>query len=255
MSKVNLQKCPKWVWIGLIVLVAAAVVAMMLNADPEELPDETPTTAVTDPVDSTTPVEIQTEPAPAFLPELQEELNAYGLYILSVDSYAGIYVEDGSDDVVQGLMMVILENRSEKALQLCNLTLDFGDAQASFSATNIPAGGRVALLEQNRMPYRSDDPVRMTVENIAMMDAFPLYEDVFEITTLDGVINIRNISGNDIIGDIFIYYKNVGGGIYYGGITYRVRIADGLKAGEIRQLMTAHYYEDASEILMVTYAP
>ena len=55
-------------------------------------------------------------------------------------------------------------------------------------------------------------------------------------------------------GDIYIYYKNFSGGIYYGGITYRVKIEGGLKSGEIRQLMSTHYYEEASEILMVTYA-
>lgn len=177
-----------------------------------------------------------------------------GLMITAVDEFAGVYMEDGSDEVVQGLLMVVLENQSGQALQYARITLDYGDAQADFDVTNLPAGASVVLLEKNRMAYRQDMPQSAFAENVAMLEAFPLYPEIFEISTADGVINVRNISDTDISGDIYIYYKNVGGSLYYGGITYRVRIEGGLKAGEIRQLMTAHYYEDASEILMVTYA-
>lgn len=188
--------------------------------------------------------------------EKEEFLISLGndLYITAIENFSGVYMEDGSDEVVQGLMMLKLENRGKKALQLCNITLDFGDAQACFDATNIPAGGTAVLIERNRMAYRGDVPVDYKAENVVFMDEFPMCEDVFKITTLDGIINVSNISDEDIVGDIYIYYKNFSGGIYYGGITYRVKIEGGLKAGEIRQLISTHYYEDASEILMVTYA-
>ena len=188
--------------------------------------------------------------------EKEEFLISLGndLYITAIENFSGVYMEDGSDEVVQGLMMIKLENRGKKALQLCNITLDFGDAQACFDATNIPAGGKAVLIERNRMAYRSSDPVGYKAENVVFLDKFPMCEDVFKITTLDGIINVRNISDEDIAGDIYIYYKNFSGGIYYGGITYRVKIEGGLKSGEIRQLMSTHYYEEASEILMVTYA-
>jgi hypothetical protein len=40
--------------------------------------------------------------------------------------------------------------------------------------------------------------------------------------------------------------------MYYGGITYRIRIEGGLKAGEIRQGTAAHFNPDNSTVVFVT---
>lgn len=203
------------------------------------------------PTPSALPAPETTQPVPTepFMIELEQ-----GLAITAIEEFAGLYMEDGSDEAVQGLLMIILENRSGSDLQYAQITLEFADAQAHFEVTNLPAGGSCVLLEKNRMGYRTERPEAARAENVALIGDFPMYEDLFEITTADGLINIRNISDADISGDIYVYYKNVGGGLYYGGITYRAKIAGGLAAGEIGQIMTNHYYEDASEILMVTYA-
>lgn len=240
--------------IVLILLIAAAMAGVLLRS---LSPGETPAPNITVPRTTAAPASDPEQTVPQttqagadFLFDLGDEL-----YIASVNEFAGIYMEDGTDEPVQGLLSLVLENRGELALQYARIILDYGDARAEFEVTNLPAGGTVVLLEKNRMPYRAGLPGAAAAENTALLEEFPMYPELFEINTADGVINIRNVSDEDITGDIFVYYKNVGGGIYYGGITYRVRIAGGLKAGEIRQVMTGHYYEDASEILMVTYGP
>ena len=73
-----------------------------------------------------------------------------------------------------------------------------------------------------------------------------------KIQGLNGAVNVTNISGKDIEGDIVIYYKNVYGGTMYGGITYRITIQGGLKAGQVRQIMTKHFITDVSRIMFVT---
>lgn len=194
---------------------------------------------------------VQTQPQPegAAMPiELGE-----GLRIIQIAAYAGLYLEDGSDEPVSDILMMELENTSDRALQLGNITLSYSDAVAEFTVSNLPAGKKVILLEQKRMAYTAAEPIDAKVENTVFLDAFSRYEDQLEIIARDGVINVCNITDRDIEQDIFIYYKNVAGGIYYGGITYRVRIRGGLKAGEIRQLMTEHYDAEGSEILMVSY--
>ena len=82
-----------------------------------------------------------------------------------------------------------------------------------------------------------------------------IHADVLKLQGLDGALNITNISGEDITGDIVIYYKNSSSDMYYGGITYRVRLEGGLKDGEIRQIMSDHYSTSGSEVLFVTYTP
>jgi hypothetical protein len=71
-----------------------------------------------------------------------------------------------------------------------------------------------------------------TADSVALFDSHPgMSEDQLEIQCLNGIINVTNISGADLNGDILIYYKNNIGDIFYGGITYRLRIEGGLKAG------------------------
>ena len=147
-----------------------------------------------------------------------------GLVITQIGSYAGLYLEDGSDELVSGILMIGLENTSELDLQLAKITLEYGDSTASFTVTNLPAGRKVILLEQNRMAYIPQDPDSARAENTVFLDGFDMHEDQLEIVALDGVINVTNISDQDIDRDIFVYYKNIAGGVFYGGITYRVRM-------------------------------
>ena len=192
----------------------------------------------------------QTQPdAPQSVTDLGE-----GLVITQISSYAGLYLEDGSNEVVSGILMIGLENTSDRDLQLAMITLEYPETEAVFMVSNLPAGKKVILLEQSRMAYTQEEPVSMRADNTVFLDAFEMHEDQLEIVALDGAINVTNISDQDIDSDIFVYYKNIAGGVYYGGITYRVRIQGGLKAGEIRQIMTQHFDAEGSEILMVSYA-
>ena len=76
--------------------------------------------------------------------------------------------------------------------------------------------------------------------------------DTVKLQVFDGVINATNISDKDIDGEIVIYYKNAASDLFYGGITYRIQIQDGLKADEIRQVMTQHASDTGSKIMFVT---
>ena len=48
------------------------------------------------------------------------------------------------------------------------------------------------------------------------------------------MLNVPNISDEDIPGDVVVYYKHASADMLYGGITYRVTISGGIKAGESR---------------------
>lgn len=176
-----------------------------------------------------------------------------GLQIHKIDSYTGPYWEDGSDEEVSELLMIELENISGKDIQIAVVQLLFGEETAIFQVTNLPEGESVIALEQNRRKYTEEMPAQVTVENIAYMDEFSMEEDAVKITAFDGIINVENISEKDIEQTIFVYYKNYEEGQYHGGITYRVRIEEGLKAGEIRQLKASHFYAEKSRILMVSF--
>jgi hypothetical protein len=88
---------------------------------------------------------------------------------------------------------------------------------------------------------------------VAFLDAEPdLCEDQLKIQSLDGAMNITNISGKDITDNIVIYYKNAAADLLYGGITYRVTIRGGLRADEVRQISVSHFSATGSRVMFIT---
>ena len=179
----------------------------------------------------------------------------HDLYIKKIGSYTGAFIEDGSDVQVQEVCMIILTNKSDKDLQYANINLTIGSKEGNFKVTTLTAGASALVLETKGIPYTKDIDYSSVVLDTAVFfsDELSLCEDTLEITALDRMLNVKNLSSKDINEDIFIYYKTIDNGIYMGGITYRVRVSGGLKAGEIKQVAASHYNKIKSSILFVTY--
>lgn len=188
--------------------------------------------------------------------ETPEEVNinlGYGLYITDVAKYSGIFMEDGTDDMVSGVLAIVVENTGNTDVRLAEIELSSGEQTASFKLTTLPAGESMVLLETGRMPYTDVDFTTSVVKNVVLFqEPLSCCEDKIKIQILGGALNITNISGSDIIGDVVIYYKNASSDMLYGGITYRVTLTGGLKAGEIKQLTGSHFSESGSRIMFVT---
>lgn len=189
----------------------------------------------------------ETEPVPT-----EDPLAQQGLTILDIGSYTGAFVEDGSDEIVSGVAMLVLENHSGEAIQYAQILLHDGDQTLTFTLSTLPDGETIVVLEQDRQEYREGANYVAELSSLALFDTPPsLQEDLLEIQTLDGAVNITNISGADIDADIVIYYKNRSQDLLYGGITYRIRIQGGLGAAQIQQIMAQHFTAE-SRIMFVT---
>ncbi len=253
MSKIKKEHKP--ILIAAAVLVVLSVVAVIVAlvakaADPSGTTPSSGTTAVN-------PTGAVESPAvdwtlPEDLTEMETIELGYGLRILNIDSYTGAYMEDRSNEVVSGVMMILLENASGQALQHAKINLRFGDQTAEFVATDVPADGKVVLLEQSRMDFVNRTPELYNVQDVVFLDALELYPEVFEISGSKNCLTITNVSDQDISGDIYVHFKNYSQGLYYGGITYRAKITD-LEAGETKQVLLSHYNPDNCVILMVTW--
>lgn len=178
-----------------------------------------------------------------------------GLSLMDMNRYAGAFVEDGSDETVSDVLAITVRNDSDRAVQYAHITLTLGETEYAFDVTTLPVGASVQLLELGRqaMP-ESTDGLTGQVTMCAAFDAEPsLCEDVFSIETQDTAITITNISGSDITGQIYVYYKIAYDQLYLGGITYRVGVS-GLKAGESTTCYAAHFSTDYSRLMFVNYA-
>lgn len=178
-----------------------------------------------------------------------------GLHVSAVNSYTGPYWEDGSDEQVSDILSMTVTNITEEPIQYAEITLDQGGETAKFTVSALPAGGTALLLEQNRMAYSTGvDYAQAAMEcvNLAGFERkLSLREDLLQLQLLDGAMNIINISENDIPGTVILCYKNVSDGIYQGGIAYRIRLENGMKAGEIRQIMASHIHQPGTELIFV----
>ena len=236
----------KLLWLLPLLAVVAVIALLFAGTGGQDLPEPPAETAAAAP---SAPAEVSAAAEADWEPRVLKD----AIRVDKVGSYTGLYVEDGSDEPVSGLLMMVVTNITAEPIQYARLRLDTGAGLATFDVSVLPAGASAVLIEQGRMAYDSAaDYAGATLEcvNLAGFDKpLSLQEDRLEIQVLNGAINITNISGEDISGTILLCYKNVSNGVYHGGIAYRVRLEQGLKAGEIQQLMGTHFHEGSSEIL------
>lgn len=241
---------------GLVVLILLVVVcigAVIIRSLRPEAPVQKPRETTAAPA-ATRPV--QTEPVQTVRIEVEDRdpINlGYGLEITDAGRYTGLYMEDGSNEIVSDVMMIVVENSGDSDFQLANITAVCGGEEYRFTLTNLAAGAKVVLLDLDRKQSESGK-----LDSAVLADPVPfeqpmeLLEDTIEIGGLEGMLNVRNLSDSDIDGDIYIYYKYAAQDLYYGGITFRVRIEGGLKAGELRQVPAGHFSPGSCAVVQVT---
>ena len=246
----------------IIALVCAAVLIALLTVafggedkNPGQAPVLDTTPAEQDQPVTEQPAETEKKHTPPAVSDLQDAQQlGDGVVITDLLSYTGAFMEDRTDEVVTDVLAIQVTNAGEEYIQTMDITLTADQTQAEFSLSSLFPGETVVVLEKNRMAY-STAPAFDQVQTsaVALFEGHPgMCQDQLEIQCLDGVINVTNISGKDIPGDVLIYYKNYVSGMYYGGITYRLRLEGGMKAGEIRQGMAAHFHPNNSAIVFVT---
>ena len=222
--------------LGLTLLAAVLVVAVRVHHGNEVKQPEMPGVS--------TPA-----PADALSFELEN-----GLEITSVGRYAGSFIEDGSDDVLSDVCAITVKNNAAATVQYAHITLSIGEGSYEFDLSTLPSGASAQLLELSRQPLpESTDGLTASLTSFAPFDTEPtLCEDVISIDAQDTAITITNVSGSDITGQIYVYYKSAYGDLYIGGITYRTGVS-GLAAGESTTLYASHYSTAYSKIMFVTY--
>lgn len=205
----------------------------------------------------TKPDEDQTSPTTAGTIELplEEKMDSIDLgnelAITDIGKYTGIYMEDGSDEVVTNMLMLILKNNNTQDLQLARIELIYEGFTAEFEVTNLPAGEHVVLLEKNRHEFVEDQPRASSAKNVVFFeDSMGLCEDRVKLTGSRGSIQVENLTDLPL-GEVYVYYKNSAVDILYGGITYRARVENGLEPGASTNVMTGHYNPDTCTIVNV----
>ncbi len=202
------------------------------------------------------PTEAQTQRETEAPPQVQtqEAISlGQGLVIEGVSNYAGIYMEDGSDQIVTDVMMILVRNTSDQDIQFARIHMVYDSFEAQFEVSNLPAGDACVLLEKNRASMPDTAFESAELKNVAFFkEPMNLQTDRLEITGGKGYLEVKNISQEDFTGIVRIFYKNSSQDLFYGGITYVATLEGGLAVGETYRILTGHYSEGNSRIVHVT---
>ena len=153
-----------------------------------------------------------------------------------------------------GRLALIAENVSDTDVEYALLTVKEGDSSHTFNISVMLRGAKVMLLCNEDEGYNPDKIYTgWTTDNIINFEKAPVMnEDKYEIQIFDGSISVKNVSGEDITSDIFIYYKEKYDDMLNGSITHRIRIA-GLKADAQTYVKSNNIDKDNCQIIFTEY--
>lgn len=178
-----------------------------------------------------------------------------GLEIIRGGSYTGAFVEDGSNAPCSDVLALVVTNTSNRFLEWAELALSVGEETAYFRISSLPAGQSLLVMERSAMTY---DPAAAYGQTVLLNSTegekdFSLHTERFSITAADHVVNLQNLSPEEISGNIAIFYKNVVDGLYLGGITYTKTLTSGVAGGGIAQFICENYTVAGSELVFIVY--
>ena len=177
-----------------------------------------------------------------------------GLTLVSIGTYSGEYIENGSDSEVENVMSIVVRNDSDKNIQYAEISVAAGDDFYNFSLTTLPIGSSVFLLEIAKKEYDAEKLVRYAFsDSVAVFPkGMDLMTDKFTVSGSDNYIMVTNNTDTDFNGAVTVYYKQTKDGQYFGGITYSATAQNGVKAGKSVVIPSDHFKIDTSKLMFVT---
>lgn len=173
------------------------------------------------------------------------------VFITAIEPYTGAFVEDGTDEFVEEVLSITIENNGSEYIQLMSVTID---EKYVFDVTTLLPGEKMTVLEKSRAEYdKKIDLSKISVSNVALFSEKPsMHKNLLKISGEDNRITVKNISDKTFPGGR-VFYKNKFNKKYIGGITYAGTIPE-LEKNEVVVLNSNHYLKDSSEFIFVTYA-
>ena len=115
------------------------------------------------------------------------------LEIVGTGHYAGLFVEDGSDETVSDVFCIRVKNTGEQDVQYAHITLSRSGESYEFDISTRPAGQTVQALELSRqaLPDKPDKPEELSTAvslYAVFSEPLSLHEDLFDITTEQNTI-------------------------------------------------------------------
>ena len=137
-------------------------------------------------------------------------------------------------------------------LTFAGIGISQGSRSLAFSASQIPAGATVVILEQNGSSFSSSDPYYSATATTTPVDSFEMSEDLVSVEDNgNNGLTVTNIS-DQTLSEVKILFKNYlkDDDAYVGGITYTITLND-MEAGASTDVSASHYDSEYSKVVGV----
>ena len=169
---------------------------------------------------------------------------------ITVDSWLKI---NGIDEYY-GVLAVEVENVSDTDVEYALLTVKTRTETLSFNVSALLSGTKAVLLCNESVAANPEESyTAWQTDNMILFEKPPVMnEDKFEVSLMDDSISLKNISGEDIASDIYIYYKDMKEELLNGSVTYKISVA-GLKADSVTYIKAEGLNENNCRIIFTEY--
>lgn len=214
----------RFVAIGLIIIIAVSVIAVVLI---KKIPD------ITDGQSVSTTADFKNA-------QLDVTVDDW-LKVIGIDEY-------------YGRLAVVVENVSDSDVEYARLTVRTKKDTLTFNVSALLKGTKAVLLCNESVGSDPDEVYTawQTDDKILFKNPPVMNDDKLEIELLNGSISVKNISGEDITSDIYIYYKDKKDDLLNGSVTYKVRVA-GIKADSQTYVKAEELNADNCKIIFTDY--
>lgn len=185
--------------------------------------------------------------------ELPYKIKNRDMEILSIGSYKGKFVEDGSDEEKDNVLSMVVKNTSKETISYgeINLKRKGTNKDIKFIITNLKPGAAALVMESTgKMNFLSLDDYVYSRSIVSTEDNSSYMEEKISLDIKDNKITVKNMTEENL-NTVYIYYKNISSGnCYLGGTTYRIKF-ENVKGQRSVTSKALHFSKKNSEIVKI----
>ena len=173
------------------------------------------------------------------------------LVIQKIESFDGIFLEDGTDEAVSNVTTMLLENKGYMDVEYAEISIKCDDKKLEFEVSVLPGGSSMIVQEKNKAQYKKGTYQECRAD-AAEAGRLEMSERQIKVTQEENdSLEVTNLT-DEMIPMVRIFYKYYmeEENVYVGGITYTAKIDD-LEKGSTQVVTPKHYIDGDSRIVMV----
>ena len=179
------------------------------------------------------------------------EVPGHNLRIEKLAPYTGIFVEDGTNQQVTGVAMIMVQNTGDDVVEYAEITVEYANKTLCFQITALPAGERMVVQEKtgSGVPEGAAGAASALVVHRTQMK---IASEISVSDNGDNSLIVKNMT-NETIPTVRIFYKYYmeNENMFVGGIAFTVRITS-LGSDSSMVVYPSHYNSQTSRVVMAT---